>query len=87
MEHRWEESSESWIFDTDAAVQSAILTSSFAEALAQETYDAAVAGLGWSLSKSPSGLTLTCSGYSEHISELALTVLRHFYDGSFLPAY
>jgi secreted Zn-dependent insulinase-like peptidase len=83
-ENRWDEASNSWIFDTDVAVQSALICSSFSEALAQETYDASVAGLGWSLSKSPSGFTLSCSGYSEHLSELALTVLKDFYDGTFL---
>ena len=41
-------------------------------------YDAALAGLGWSLSKSSSGFTLSCSGYSDRLSELAMKLLTDF---------
>ena len=84
VEYIWDAEKESWVFDTDAAIRSALICSSFSEALTQEFYDASVAGIGCSLSKSSSGFTLSCEGYSEHLSELALAVLEKFYEGSFL---
>lgn len=59
-------------------MRSNFLTGIFANSLAQETYDADLAGLGWSLSKSSSGYTLTCSGYSDRLADLALKVLTDF---------
>lgn len=67
-----------WEYDTGAAMKSSLLTKIFAEALAQETYDASLAGLGWSLSKSSSGFTLSCSGYSDRLPELAIKLLVDF---------
>ena len=49
------ESSLRWDYDSSTAMQSNFITNIFADALAQETYDSYLAGLGWSLSKSSSG--------------------------------
>ena len=54
------------------------LTAMFHDAQAQDTYDSYLAGLGWSLSKSSSGFTLTCGGYSDRLSDLALKLLADF---------
>ncbi|KAL7552322.1 hypothetical protein ACHAWF_015546 [Thalassiosira exigua] len=67
-----------WSFDANTSMKSRFLTHIFADALAQETYDAYLAGLGWSLSNSSSGFTLTCSGYSDRLSNLALKLLADF---------
>lgn len=42
------------------------------------------AGLHWSLSKSSSGFTLSCSGYSDRLSDLAVQLLSDFCRGEFL---
>ena len=65
-------------------MHSSLLTSVFAQALAQETYDASLAGLHWSLSASSSGIRLSCSGYSDRLSDLAIKVLRDFINGDFI---
>lgn len=68
-----------WYYDSEASIRSMLLMSVFSDALAQETYDASLAGLNWSFSKSSSGITLACGGYSERIPELALKLLRDFF--------
>ena len=80
------ESSLRWDYDSSTAMQSNFITNIFADALAQETYDSYLAGLGWSLSKSSSGFTLSFSGYSDRLPDLALQLLKDFcdVDGSFL---
>jgi len=73
-----------WDYNAKTSMQSRFLTSIFSDALAQDTYDSYLAGLGWSLSKSSSGFTLTCSGYSDRLSDLAIKLLSDFshVDGS-----
>jgi insulysin len=73
-----------WEFDPMAAMHSSILKSTFSQALSQEFYDAELAGLHWALSTSPSGIKISCSGYSDRLSDLAITVLQQFLDGSFI---
>ena len=85
MENVFDEASNEWKYDTAASMHSAILMDVFSDALAQETYDAELAGLHWRLSKAPSGLILKCSGYSEHLTKFALQLLTRFFaDHSFL---
>mmetsp|Transcript_31398 Transcript_31398/g.66877 ORF Transcript_31398/g.66877 Transcript_31398/m.66877 type:complete len:988 (+) Transcript_31398:765-3728(+) len=67
-----------WDYDAEIAMQSRFLTNIFSDALAQDTYDSYLAGLGWSLSKSSSGFTLSCSGYSDRLSDLAIKILTDF---------
>ena len=55
-----------------------MLSGLFSQALKQETYDADLAGLGWSLSTSSAGITLRCSGYSDRLPDLALRVLKDY---------
>lgn len=69
---------DSWDYDIETNMRSLLLTGVFSDALAQDTYDANLAGLYWSLSKSPSGITLSCSGYSDRLPDLALKLLRDF---------
>ena len=78
-----------WEYDTGAAMKSSLITKIFAEALAQETYDASLAGLGWSLSKSSSGFSLSCGGYSDRLPELAVKLLTDFcnLDGVMNPSH
>ena len=77
-----------WDYDSSTAMKSNFITNIFADSLAQETYDSYLAGLGWSLSKSSSGFTLSCSGYSDRLPDLALQLLKDFCDaeGSFLKS-
>lgn len=85
-----DQESNKWIYDTDTAMHSSILLNVFSDALAQETYDAEIAGLHWNLSNTPSGLILRCSGYSEHLPKYTLHILSLFFadqkktDGVFL---
>lgn len=72
-----------WEYDTETAMKSNLLTGIFADAMAQDTYDAHIAGLDWSMSKSSSGYTLSCYGYSDRLSDLALKLLTEF-TGSFV---
>lgn len=68
-------SSGSWEYDANAGILSSILSGAFNEAMAQETYDAELAGLYWSLSLGSSGVKLSCFGFSDRLPDLALKVL------------
>ena len=63
---------------------SSLLISVFNDAMAQETYDASLAGLHWSLSITSSGLKLRSFGFSDRLPDLALKVLDDFFSGDFL---
>lgn len=89
------EDGDKWVYDVENALKSSMLAGIFSEALAQETYDASLAGLYWSLSLTSSGIRVSCSGYSDRLPDLALKVLDEFFllgknrtenteDGSFL---
>jgi insulysin len=69
------ESLDGWQYDSNAALQSSMISGAFSEAMAQETYDADLAGLYWSLSLGPSGIKLSCFGFSDRLPDLALKVL------------
>jgi secreted Zn-dependent insulinase-like peptidase len=56
-----------WTFDTTKSIESTMLSSLYSQAMAQETYDASLAGLGWSLSTSNSGISVSCSGYLNQV--------------------
>jgi insulysin len=73
-----------WQYDCNAAVYSSLLTAIFSEALAQETYDASMAGLNWNLSLSSNGVKLFCSGFSDRLPDLASKVLHEFLSNHFL---
>lgn len=76
---------DTWEFSVDSSVHSALLGAIFAEALAQETYDADLAGLHWSVSMGLSGIRIHCSGFSDRLPDLALKVMREFFlSGRFL---
>jgi insulysin len=68
-----------WQYNVESAVHSALLSAIFSEALAQETYDADLAGLHWNLSLSSAGIRISCSGFSDRLPDLALKVLRDFF--------
>ena len=76
-----------WDYDSATAMKSSFLTGIFSDAMAQETYDAHIAGLDWSLSKSSSGFTLSCYGYSDRLSDLALKLLMEFTDNFISESY
>ena len=73
-----------WEYDSKTSLQSEFLKIIFADALAINTYDSLLAGLGWSLSKSSAGFKLTCHGYSDRLPDLALNLLKEFTSPSFL---
>ncbi|KAL3795275.1 hypothetical protein HJC23_008360 [Cyclotella cryptica] len=77
------DSSMYWEYDSETAMKSNFLTGIFSDAMAQDTYDAHLAGLDWSLSKSSSGYTLSCYGYSDRLSDLGLKLLTEF-SGNFV---
>jgi secreted Zn-dependent insulinase-like peptidase len=72
-----------WVHDTRAAVHSSLISGVFSEALAQETYDAGLAGLHWNLSLSASGICIRCVGFSDRLPDLALQILQAFLSGDF----
>jgi insulysin len=67
--------SDGWEYDPKASLQSSILSGVFSEAMAQETYDADLAGLYWSLTLGGSGIRLHCSGFSDRLPDLASKIL------------
>ena len=73
-----------WQHDDRAVVLSSLLSSMYAQAQAQETYDAALAGLHWSLSLNSAGVLISCSGFSDRLPDLALKILEDFITGDFL---
>ena len=64
-----------WEYDSKSVLFSSVLSGCFSEAMAQETYDADLAGLYWSLSLGPSGIRLSFSGFSDRLPDLALKIL------------
>jgi len=74
----------SWQYSADASVHSSLLAAMFAEALAQETYDADLAGLGWGLSLSTAGIRVGCSGFSDRLPDLTVKILEEFLVDGFL---
>lgn len=79
MENSFNDSTNEWDYDTSASMHSSIIMSVFADALAQETYDAELAGLNWRFSQSSSGLVLSCSGYSQHLTDFVLRIMSLFF--------
>ncbi len=73
-----------WEYNSVAAVHSTLLAAIFSAALAQETYDASLAGLSWDLSLSMTGIKLQCSGFSDRLPDLALKVLDSFLSSDFI---
>jgi insulysin len=73
-----------WRYDSSAAVHSSLLDAIFSTALAQETYNASLAGLSWNLSLSTHGIHLQCSGFSDRLPDLALKVLDSFLFSQFM---
>mmetsp|Transcript_13704 Transcript_13704/g.19589 ORF Transcript_13704/g.19589 Transcript_13704/m.19589 type:complete len:962 (+) Transcript_13704:2-2887(+) len=85
-QHKWDQHKDSWLFCSNTGLHSSILIDVFHDALAQTTYDAELAGLHWSMSRSPSGIIFRCFGYSQHLTRFAIQILEHFFDkeGSFI---
>jgi len=73
-----------WIPDTVQSMHASLLAGVFRQALAQETYDAELAGLHWSVSLDASGIVFSFGGFSERLSDLATKVLHEFFHGQFL---
>ncbi len=82
--HSIKNDSDDWVYDSRSSLYSSLLASIFNEAMAQETYDASLAGLSWSLSLGSSGIKLRCFGFSDRLPDLALQVLDDFFSGEFL---
>ena len=64
-----------WEYDDKAALLSSMLSGAFGDAMAQETYDADLAGLHWSLNMTPAGIKLSFFGFSDRLPALGLTIL------------
>jgi insulysin len=75
-----------WEFDQMGAILSAIISSSFNQAMAQETYDADLAGLYWSVGLGSAGIKLSFFGFSDRLPDLALKILREFLSGDYIQA-
>jgi len=84
--HKFDAKRNSWTFDPIAGLKSGLLMDTFADALAQTTYDAELAGLDWALEATVSGLVLKCGGYSQHLTAFASNILCQFFnrDASFI---
>ena len=83
IENVFNDATNEWSYDTSASFHSAILINVFQDALAQQMYDAELAGLHWNLSKTSSGLHLSFSGYSsannQHLVDFALNIISRFF--------
>ena len=77
-EHKIHEDEQRWTFDAKTVAASNLITAAFHAAMAQETYDADLAGLGWSLSATHDGLELNFGGFSPKLTQLALRILSVF---------
>jgi insulysin len=64
-----------WCHDASTGMKSTMLAVIFNQAMAQETYDAELAGLYWALSLGPSGIKLHCYGFSDRLPDLADKIL------------
>ena len=73
-----------WIPDSMASVHSTLLSGIFGQALAQETYDADLAGLHWNISMTAAGIHISCSGFSDRLPDLALDIVRQFLQADFI---
>jgi insulysin len=73
-----------WTYDTQSAILSSLISGIFSEAMAQETYDASLAGLHWDVSFSSAGIRFYCSGFSDRLPDLCLAILEAFVAGQFL---
>ena len=73
-----------WVYDPKSSLLSSFLAGMFNEAMAQETYDADLAGSHWSVSIGSTGIKLTCFGFSDRLPDLALKVLDDFLSGEFM---
>ncbi|MGK3735053.1 MAG: insulysin [Bacillariaceae sp.] len=73
-----------WDYDSKSSLLSSFLAGMFNEAMAQETYDADLAGSHWSVSIGSTGIKLTCFGFSDRLPDLALKVLDDFLSGEFM---
>jgi insulysin len=82
--HNTKNDSGKWVYDERSSLLSSLLAGVFNEAMAQETYDADLAGSHWSLSITSTGLKLSCFGFSDRLPDLALKVLDDFFSGAFL---
>ena len=71
-----------WVYDAKSGLLSSLISGAFNEAMAQETYDAELAGLYWSVWLGSSGIKLSCFGFSDRLPELALKVLGKSYGPS-----
>lgn len=60
-----------WSHDTSTGIKSTMLAVIFNQAMAQETYDAELAGLYWSLSLGSSGIKFHFFGFSDRLPDLA----------------
>lgn len=80
VEHVYDKIIGTWKYDEHSALCSSLLMNMFSDGLAQATYDASLAGLSWSATKSVSGFSVACIGYSDRLPELALLVIRAFCD-------
>ncbi|KAL3920123.1 MAG: hypothetical protein SGILL_003418 [Bacillariaceae sp.] len=67
-----------WTFDAKASLLSSLVAGIFNEAMAQETYDADLAGLYWSMNAGSPGIKLNCFGFSDRLPDLGLKVLSDF---------
>jgi len=72
----------SWQYDTTKAMHATLLFTVFMDATAQETYDADLAGLDFSLSHTTEGWQLSAGGYSERLADLATHILDIFFNQS-----
>lgn len=57
----------------------------FLDALAKETYQAEIAGMGYNLYAHQGGVTLTLSGFSQKLPQLMEVILRKFAQRDFQP--
>eukprot|EP00980_Cylindrotheca_fusiformis_P005083 scaffold1080_cov195-Cylindrotheca_fusiformis.AAC.1 len=73
-----------WSHDTGTGIKSTMLALIFNQAMAQETYDAELAGLYWSMSLGPSGVKLNFFGFSDRLPDLADKISGEFLAGGYL---
>ena len=77
-------SGDHWEPSAVASIQSSLLATVFSDAMAQETYDSGLAGLDWHLSLSSSGISMTFSGFSDRLPDLAMQIAEAWCSAEFL---
>jgi len=81
VHHLFDEESKCWEYNNASEAKSSLFQSMFAHVLAQETYDASLANLGYYVSLGASGVTLRAEGYNDRLSDFSQFIVHTLLQG------